>query len=237
MIGARALRAALDPSRAAVLDRVRHAIGRPEGKEAAARDAVADWIAASSANPRPRRGWLPATRRLQLFCSMVERVHGQAIRLAVAAEVPKAIADTLRHHDLPLQVVRARNPMVDDLPWASEPRLQLRIGSPVDADPVGLTVAVAGVAETGTLLLASGKGTPQLLAFLPETSFIVVSAAAIVPDYESAWAMLPAGGGQLPRAVNLVTGPSRTGDIEQRLELGAHGPRRLVVLVVGEAEG
>ena len=58
----------------------------------------------------------------------------------------------------------------------------------------------------------------------------------IVGDYESAWDRLRTafGKGLMPRLVNMITGPSRSGDIEQKLLLGAHGPRRLHVVIVAE---
>lgn len=100
------------------------------------------------------------------------------------------------------------------------------------ADAVGVTLAVAGVAETGTAVLASAPERPTLLAFLPETSIIVLPADWIDGAYEQAWDRIRALPGGVPRSVNLVTGPSRTADIAQQLELGAHGPKRLLILIV-----
>ena len=66
----------------------------------------------------------------------------------------------------------------------------------------------------------------------------MVEAKDIAGDYETLWRRLREkfGDGLMPRAVNLITGPSRSADIKQTLILGAHGPRRLHVMVVGEAE-
>ena len=96
----------------------------------------------------------------------------------------------------------------------------------------------ARVAETGTLVLTSGPDNPTTLNFLPDTHIVVVDAKDIAGDYETVWHARCArhyGEGALPRTVNLITGPSRSADIEQTLILGAHGPRRLHVMVVGEA--
>jgi L-lactate dehydrogenase complex protein LldG len=103
-----------------------------------------------------------------------------------------------------------------------------------------LTPCLAAIAETGTLMLLSGADTPTTLNFLPDTHIVVVRAGQVVAGYEDAWDMVreKAGGDPAawPRTINLITGPSRTGDIEQRIQLGAHGPRRLhVVLVDGAA--
>ena len=112
--------------------------------------------------------------------------------------------------------------------------LTLRTGRAADEDAVGLTVAFAGIAETGTLMLCSGSETPTTLAFLPETSIVVLPAARVLRAYEDGLRLLRDGAGGLPRSVNLITGPSRSGDIEQTLQLGAHGPRRLQILLVDE---
>jgi len=97
--------------------------------------------------------------------------------------------------------------------------------------------AFAGVAETGTVVLASGTDNPTSLNFLPDNHIVVIDANDVAGDYESVWQRLREryGDGLMPRAVNLITGPSRSADIEQTLILGAHGPRRLHVIVVGEA--
>ena len=91
------------------------------------------------------------------------------------------------------------------------------------------------MAETGTLMLISGPQTPTTLNFLPDTHIVVLRAEQVVATYEDGWDLLRAGREApegLPRAVNFITGPSRTGDIEQRIELGAHGPRRLHIVLV-----
>jgi hypothetical protein len=91
------------------------------------------------------------------------------------------------------------------------------------------------MAETGTLILESGTDNPTTINFLPEVHMVVVRAGDIVGDYETAWTALRQrhGKGEMPRTVNMVTGPSRSADIEQTLLLGAHGPRRLHVMIVG----
>jgi L-lactate dehydrogenase complex protein LldG len=90
-------------------------------------------------------------------------------------------------------------------------------------------------AETGTLLLVSGADNPTTLNFLPEAHTVLIAASDIVGSYEEAFDRLRAihGEGYLPRTVNLISGPSRTADIEQTIVRGAHGPSRLHVLILG----
>ena len=119
---------------------------------------------------------------------------------------------------------------LEDLPW-SETALAVRSGLVEDGDPVGVGACFAAIAETGTLMLVSGPARPTRNAFLPETHIVVVHERDIVGVYEEAWDRLRAAGA-MPRTVNFITGPSRTGDIAQKLELGAHGPKRLLIVLV-----
>ena len=121
--------------------------------------------------------------------------------------------------------------------------LRIQRGKPSGAEGVGVTSAFAAVAETATLMIASGPDSPATMNFLPDTHVVVLPAARVVGPLEDAWDRLrathdgPLTGAAMPRTVNLVTGPSRTGDIEQKIEMGAHGPRRLHVIVVEDDGG
>ena len=151
--------------------------------------------------------------------------------------VPQAVADYLKSENLPAEVRLAPDPDLRDLPWDGQPLITLSEGSARPSDPVALTGAFAGIAETGTLMLRSGAVGPTTLNFLPETHMVVLNARDISGCYEDAWDRLRAAhdGEALPRTVNLITGPSRTADIEQTIQLGAHGPRRLCILLVDDA--
>ena len=98
-----------------------------------------------------------------------------------------------------------------------------------------MTRAEFGMAETGSLVFASGPDNPVTLNFLGETHFAVVHARDIVGGYEELWAAWR-DRGLNPRTTNFITGPSRSADIGQTLQLGAHGPVALHVFVIGEAE-
>ena len=103
---------------------------------------------------------------------------------------------------------------------------------PDAGDAVSVTGTVAGIAETGTLMVRSGPDIANAAHFLTDTHVAVVDAARIVGAYEDAFALLRAGGAPMPRNVTLITGPSRSSDIERILQIGVHGPRTLHVVVV-----
>src|SRR3546814_20279412 len=103
------------------------------------------------------------------------------------------------------------------LPWTSVPLLEVEEGIAEATDATSLTGAFAGIAETGTVMMASGPDAPITLNFLPENHVVVLRASQVTGTYEEAWQRLreARGRGVMPRAVNLITGPSRTGDIER----------------------
>ena len=165
---------------------------------------------------------------------MAEAVQTTVARVATEQDIPAEVARYLAAENLPAELTVAPDASLDAIPWETRPLLQIRRGRAETHDAVSLTPCLAGVAETGTLMLASGPGTPTTLNFLPDTHIVVLHAGQVVASYEDGWDLLRQRGA-LPRTVNLITGPSRTGDIEQRIQLGAHGPRRLHIVLVEDA--
>ena len=126
------------------------------------------------------------------------------------------------------------DPRLAAMPW-SETTLEILHGPSDGRDVNAVSAAFAGIAETGTLALVSGADNPTTLNFLPDNHIVVLPRDAILADYESVFAKLRGayGKGGAPRTLNFITGPSRSADIEQTLLLGAHGPRRLHIVIVG----
>ena len=200
-------------------------------------------IAAHRRNLVPARAAaLDHARQIDLFVAMAQAAQATVIRLPSLAAVPQAVARYLAAENLPAELVMAPDPGLDDIPWETRPLLRIRRGRAEPDDAVSLTPCFAAMAETGTLMLVSGARTPTTLNFLPDTHIAVVRAGQVVATYEDGWDRLraataptaPAQG--LPRTVNFITGPSRTGDIEQRIVLGAHGPRRLHIVLVEDPQ-
>ena len=221
-------------SRDTVLATIRRSLG-VTGNEPARLAAVADRIGSHPRGLIPARAQLPPAERVALFRKMMAAAAGTTTQVASAADVPKEIAALLRSYNLPMAVRRGDDPRLAAMPWATEKTLTVGTGASDGNDLVGVSYAFGAVAESGTLMMLSGPDNPTTLNFLPDTHVVVVSAADIVGDYETLWTRLREqfGAGVMPRVVNLITGPSRSADIEQTLILGAHGPRRLHVIVVG----
>jgi len=184
----------------------------------------------------PSRSRLPHGDQVALFVSNVEREYGTVIRLPDAAAVPGAVTDYLAMQNLPSALAMAPHPALRAVPWSERPLLHIREGRAEGSDVVSLQHGFAGIAETGTLMLPSAPERPTTLNLLAETALVLLRASRVVGAYEEAWDLLRAeyGEGVMPRNVMLVTGVSRSADIEQTLELGAHGPRRLHVLLLDD---
>lgn len=225
-------------AREEMLGRIRGAVGK--GRAADAARTVDAHLAAHGANLIPARGQLAPDAKIDLFETMAREASATLTRVSAPLDVPEAITQFLKQENLPSRVAMAPDPWLGALGWERQPLLDIRRGRAEPSDEVGVTVAFAAVAETGTLMLLSGQDTPTTLNLLPETNIVVLRASQVVGAYEEAWARLRTTRGvegvavAMPRTVNFITGPSRSADIEQQLQMGAHGPRRLhIVLVEG----
>lgn len=221
-------------SREAILGRVRRSLG-VSGTDATRLSAVGHRLAEAPVNVIPARGQLPDAERVALFVRKAGEVFASVARLDSRDDIPSAVSEYLRSRNLPQAIRRGEDPRLASLPWEREEKLAVKVGPSDGKDLVGLSHADAGVAETGTAVLTSGAANPTSLNFLPDHHIVVVDASTVSGDYETVWADLRRryGAGLMPRTVNLITGPSRSADIEETLLLGAHGPRSLHILVVG----
>jgi L-lactate dehydrogenase complex protein LldG len=229
----------MNSARDDILAGIRRGLGRGPVPAATAAE-LAERVAAHRRNLVPARAaGLGHAERVALFVAMAEEVQTTVARIGSIEDVPGEVARYLAAENLPAELGMAPDPSLDVIPWDERPLLQIRRGRADPDDAVSLTPCLAAVAETGTLMLVSGPETPTTLNFLPDTHIVVVHAGQVVASYEDGWDLVrarAAGGPESwPRTVNLITGPSRTGDIEQRIQLGAHGPRRLHVVLVEDA--
>jgi L-lactate dehydrogenase complex protein LldG len=186
----------------------------------------------------PQRGQLAGRALVDMFRKQAEAASATVAEVASAADVPAAIAEYLKGRNLPARLRLAPDPRIAGLDWASQPLLEISKGASDGTDLTSVTPVLSGVAETGTLVVHSGPATPNTLHFLPETHVAVLYADELVGTYEEAWSALRKkfGGdlsaGAIPRTVSLVTGPSRSADIGKILLMGAHGPKRLHIVLV-----
>ncbi|MEO6974909.1 MAG: lactate utilization protein C [Gallionella sp.] len=143
-------------------------------------------------------------------------------------KVPALLARYLNESKLPMRGVCW--PYLAGLPW-NEAGLEMPSRPATNQDMVGVTGAFCAIAETGTLMMLSGADTPATTSLLPETHVAVLDPGRIVATMEDAWDLMRKECKQPPRAVNFISGPSRTADIEQTVTLGAHGPYRVLLIL------
>lgn len=212
-------------ARANILARIRTAQGRAVTVRTEERDAVAQYIAAHPQGPRP-----------QVNADIEARFRDRALNLATTidevpkvADIPAAVARYLRN--LNLAPAGVCWPEFAALDWAAQ-GMRVEVRAAGGDDLVGITGVFCAIAETGTLMMCSGSDTPPAASLLPETHIAVVPRNRIVTGMEDAWALLRREQRVLPRAVNFISGPSRTADIEQTVTLGAHGPYRVHLLLI-----
>src|SRR5688572_15718405 len=224
-------------SRAEMFARIRAGLG-VTSNDTSRQDAVAARLKGSKPHLIPDRVAKPGANLPALLRSFLEGQSATVVNVAAPADVPSAVASFLRSSNLPQRVRMGDDPFLAKLDWSREPTLERRQGRAAAGDEVGLSHATVAVAETGTLVLASGGANPVTLNFLPETHIVVLTAKDIVGPYETAFERVRTayGRGVMPRTLNLISGPSRTGDIGGKLVMGAHGPRRMCVIVVENAD-
>lgn len=226
-----------DKARAAILQRIRTNTRRPATGAPAEHAQAEEYMARHPAGPRPAiTGDL-----VRHFRQMAERMASTVDEVETLADAPTAAVRYLVSQGLaPRAVVW---PQLSQLAWAHaglevEARRPRRDESQ-GADLIGITGCFCALAETGTLVLTSSADTPSSTHLLPETHIAVVHRSRIVAGMEDAFALMRSERGgveaMMPRAINMVSGPSRTGDIEQTIVLGAHGPYRVHIIIVAGA--
>lgn len=220
-------------SRADIFANIRRGL-KHDISESQRQQAVANRLSDKADNLIPARSQLPATEQVELFKAMAIEAAAELIELESIEQVPQACADWLADNQFN-ELNSASNAELNALDWSPLAQQQITRSERVAqaGDIASLTSSFAGIAETGTLMLHSGAQSPTTLNFLPDNHLVVLHRSAIVGCYEEAWKKLrQTFAAALPRTVNMITGPSRSADIEQTLQMGAHGPKKLIILLI-----
>ncbi len=215
-------------AREVILARIKSRV--PRGDDAARVASVDARLSRHAANLVPARGRGDIEHRIRVFTEMMLAVGGTVEVLDVFDDVPEAVAAYLRQGNLPAHIRRGADAMLAKLPWHRAAAVEVAEGRAIDSDKASLTRAFAGVAESGTIIQLSGPDNPTTLNFLPEAHIVVLEAANLHASYEEVWTRLRERA--MPRTVNMISGPSRTGDIEQTIVRPAHGPKNMHVIIV-----
>ncbi len=211
-------------SRTRIIERIRKAIGSQNTGD----DIEAEFNALCQAQAdTPAQPSLSHVETVSRFMSEAQRNGAVVTEVDDMDQVYAWLENEAQTSEIP--------PTVTLSPWAAEVRqdwgtLNVATGAPQPIQSWGLVRAHSGIAETGTIMSLS-RECPSSLLFLVERLVVLIDKQDIVRFQEDAWDRL-LDGQALPRTVNLITGPSRTADIEQQIQIGAHGPRRADYLIV-----
>ncbi len=218
--------------RAAILGALKRSLDHPDRD----RFAPSSRIAARRANLIPARGSGDRETKIYRFTKESEMVAATVARISSEVDLPAEIARYLSSQNLPAKIRTAL--ALKGVPWDRQPTLTVNDGPVLKTDTVGVNKAFGGIAETGTLVFRSGPDSPTTMNFLPLTHIAVLSTKDLHGDYEAIWTKLRTAQKQesspMPRTVNMVTGPSVTGDIEQTMQCGAHGPQNLHIVLIDD---
>jgi len=209
-----------------ILGKVRGALGRRAGAPPPSIPATA--------RVSPRKPGDPEAE-MALLLGEIEKLSGVTRRLASRDELGVALAELVKTEDVKRATV-----------WTTPDLADLGVGEtlkalgvelvPAQADKhlvatceLGVTGVDAALPETGTLLLCSSPERPRVVSLLPRVHLAIFTSAVLRPDLHQAFAEAKDAGYSV-----LVTGPSRTADIELTLTLGVHGPKALYAWVMNE---
>ena len=207
-----------------ILGAIRGSLGRAGPLPASVRAGLDRRLAEPMPNPKPALGDDPVS----LFARKANAVHTRVSTVPTLAGVSEVVVRHIEEHGIGYEIVTA--PELEGMRWSN--RLVVERRGARGSDRLSVTGAFAGIAETGSVMLLSGPQSPTTLNFLPEDHIVILRESRIVAHLEDAWAMLRAERDSMPRTVNLICGPSKTGDVELVILEGAHGPRRFHVVVV-----
>lgn len=187
-------------------------------------------LAAPQPNLIPAQTRLTGDALLQRFVSKAEAALASVQRLGSLNELPAAIEAYLRLHQLPAALTVPESGLAALLPQPLPFALLQRPARSSDA--ACLSGCFAAIAETGSVVLRSGAELPISSGYLPDSHLVLLRSEQIVDCYESLWRKVRAELGAMPRSLNWITGPSRSADIGMSMQMGAHGPIRLHLLLL-----
>lgn len=175
------------------------------------------------------RGVLPRLEGniLEIFIDKAKKSLAHVELIHTLAEIPKLLLNRLSK---PVALKIATSSELTLIPWNNYPEIIMTEGAAIATDKISMTTCLCGVAETGTLVLLSSPQSPTTLNFLTEIHIVLLAKQNIVAHYEDAWDIIREQNLD-SRTVNFITGPSRTGDIEQTMQIGVHGPKEIYILL------
>lgn len=208
-----------------IIGNIRHSLGRDTELSEQQLDALQMRQSAKRQHARPRT----ADDLLVQLKEQMALVQMTVAELSSEAELGEAVTSYLREHQLPAAITIA--PELSAVTWPDA--LEVHTGAARAEDLSSVTACACAIAETGSIMMLASAQSPATLRFMPDNHMVVLKREQVVAHLEDAWQVMRAEPSGISRAVHINTGPSRTGDVEQVIEIGAHGPRRMHVFLIG----
>jgi L-lactate dehydrogenase complex protein LldG len=170
------------------------------------------------------------------FTTSLTNVNGEVIQAPSLDEALDRLGELLQSIEAQRAVVNCEPPFDTfdlstrwpDVEWFTVGRTPGDLRSFCSTADVGLSGAAAALAETGSVIVTSGPGQSRLATLLPPVHIAFVPTFCLTADI---FTWTAARQGPLPASLNLISGPSKTADIEQTMAIGVHGPKRFIVLL------
>jgi L-lactate dehydrogenase complex protein LldG len=229
----------MNPGRSIILNRIREALRNNPAPRPHTSHSQSE--AAEETQGHAQREWLPKVgstlpERIDLFAKISEKLTTEFYRCSTmdaAREILTKLAaengwkkiGSHSHHDTDALLQDCALPIVrTDKGYATDD---------LESCDAGVTGCEVLVAQTGGIMVSVESSGGRALSVLPPHHIVIARSSQMVPDLTSAFEHVKKRYGKmLPSFISFITGPSRTGDIERILVLGAHGPKRLTVLLI-----
>ncbi len=217
------------PSARAVVTAIR-------GRQAADADAetIAAELAALGNAPEPE---LSADDALKHFLSRLKINNIEVLAAGSRSEAVKRIGRFIYTEHNSYRAVAGYDRRLAAMPWRDGGVL-VRFGAADPEDAVSISYAHCGIAETGSLLLYSNRDNPAANTWLCLHHLVLLDVKDLLISLKDGWAKATGDSASrgIPRGVHFISGPSSTGDIVGHLVTGAHGPQRLILILLGHID-
>ena len=163
------------------------------------------------------------------FIAKLEKVGATVSVIDNKSELINELTRYVAKHQIQSEITISKDKEFDDYDWQD---MDVTTDYESQTISVSVTYAYVGIEETGTLVMLSSPESPTGMNFLADHHMVALSSTDIVKTMEDVWTLLKGEDDELPRTINLITGPSRTADVEQEIQIGAHGPKHLHVVLI-----
>ncbi len=214
-----------DRSKSQVLSDIRSALAQFSDSERAEYNRQYDEFCASEI-PRP----VVDGALIDRFIDKHTAVHGTYKIVSKHSQIPVAVNDFLSSHDLPTEMVMGNTDFLHAIDWPDDWKIERRTAR--KSDVISVTDAICAIAETGTILIASSPKVSATHLYLPENHVVIMDIGQLVRHLEDALQLASKQISGHSRGLHMITGPSKTADVEQTIQYGAHGPRRLHAIFI-----